>query len=580
MSDSKMVAPAAMKLVLLSPPAEPPVQLDPLQLVENRMLLCGNSGSGKSVAMRLLFESLAPQLPVWMIDVEGEWSSLRTHFNVAFIGPKTERVDAIADPRVAGDLARKLLELNCSAVLDLSELSLADQQRFFRLLIEATLAAPPSLWGQRLIMIDEAQQFAPESGEAAESRAALIDLMRRGRKRGCGAIVATQRLSGLAKGVIAETNNIMLGRFAQDVDLQRASSVLGFVGKSQWRSIRNLQPGMFMCLGAAFGSTEVIQFRTNPNTLTRAPKPGTRIELPKPSGKLQEIVGAFAGLVVESIEPEAQGAPGGARVERSEHLRQLDAALLELSKAQTELGAAQSRTKELREQVRAAVDLLARAISWGREHGPWSPEAEPVSIDRVGPQPGTKPSPEVKPTARRTRRSKTSTRPRAEPKTDMRGSARRILSALSLFPNGLTLARLACVTGLSVRGGNFSASMRELRDRTWIDGGGDMPLKITAAGSAALGEDIDTIPAAGPGRCAFWSGKLKTGPARTIMGVFVEHYLRDSTGTLTRAEIGERTGFATKGGAFNAAMRQLRDFDIIRGKADMRLNPDLMELRG
>lgn len=543
-----------MRPIVLTPPgAERVVDINPRKLIANRALAWGNSGSGKSVLMRLLFEAFAPQFPVLIIDAEGEWSSVRSHFNVALIGPRDDQVDAPADPRLAGDIALRLLGLNCSAVLDLSELVLAEQQRFVRLLLEGLIAAPSRLHGPRLIMIDEAQQFAPESGDA-ESRAAVVDLMRRGRKRGLGGLVATQRLSDLSKSVVAEANNRFVGRLAADVDLKRASELLGFTGRSQWPALRTLKPGEFFVTGPALDTTDVIRFRTNPKTITRAPEPGTRVELPVPSGKLQ-FLKAFGDLrsLDESERPmDQQSASSATRLadleSRCEDLQR------QLALAENERDSAKRRATEMLRVLQNAI-TDASAIT------------DPVSISSTRP---AAMEDQDKPAIKRSKKT-------ASTKNVMRPSSRRMLSALFLFPGGLSLPRLKTVTGLSTRGGNHNITMRECRTNAWIAESGGI-LKITDRGIAALGEDREVIPANGKDRVRFWREKLRSKSARRIMDFFVEQYGRDKTAVFSALDIGRHTGLVTRGGNYNSAMKELRDFDILRGKGSLRLNPDIMEL--
>ncbi len=213
-------------LLLSAPGAEPVVQLDPLKVVNDRLFVCSNSGGGKSHATRLLIEQAGQQMPVFVIDPEGEWSSVRAAIpGMALVGSLDGGAEAPADPRLARDLALRLLTLNCGAVLDLSDLKRDDQAAFVRLFLEGLLAAPAELCNQgrpRLVVIDEAHRFAPEDKGEAESRAAVIELMDSGRKRGLGGVLVTQRFAKVAKSAIGEANTLLIGRFAQDVDQRRA----------------------------------------------------------------------------------------------------------------------------------------------------------------------------------------------------------------------------------------------------------------------------------------------------------------------------------------------------------------------
>jgi DNA helicase HerA-like ATPase len=116
--------------------------------------------------------------------------------------------------------------------------------------------APRECWYPTLIVVDEAQVFAPAvAGEVSDevrraSLAAMTNLMCRGRKRGLAGVIATQRLAKLAKDVAAEASNFLMGRTFLDIDMARAADLLGMERK-QAEVIRDLARGEFLALGPA-----------------------------------------------------------------------------------------------------------------------------------------------------------------------------------------------------------------------------------------------------------------------------------------------------------------------------------------
>lgn len=103
------------------------------RLVETRLLLQANSGGGKSYALRKLCETTYGGPQQILIDVEGEFHSLREKYDYVLAGQKGG--DCPADCKSAAMLARRLLELNVSAIIDIYELG-AQRQRFVRLFLE------------------------------------------------------------------------------------------------------------------------------------------------------------------------------------------------------------------------------------------------------------------------------------------------------------------------------------------------------------------------------------------------------------------------------------------------------------
>jgi hypothetical protein len=218
------------------------------KLIATRLLINANSGAGKSWAIRRILEQSHGQVQQILIDLEGEFSTLREKFDYLLVGKDGE---IPANIRTAEILAKKLLELNVSTIIDLSELKHAERITFVKRFLDAMINSPKELWHPVLCVVDEAHIFCPESGKS-ESASAVIDLATRGRKRGFCAILATQRISKLSKDAVAELNNYAMGRTGLDIDMKRASEILGFTTKEATRSLRDLEAGEFLCFGSAF----------------------------------------------------------------------------------------------------------------------------------------------------------------------------------------------------------------------------------------------------------------------------------------------------------------------------------------
>jgi uncharacterized protein len=264
-------------------------------LVNTRLLVQANSGAGKSWLLRRLLEQSHGQVQHLVIDPEGEFASLRTRFD--YVLAARSGGDTSVDPRVAKLLARRLLELGASAILDIYELNPSERVRFVRYFLEALVDAPKELWHPALVVIDEAHVYCPEKGEA-ESADAVKALCARGRKRGFCAVLATQRLSKLAKDAAAETNNKLIGRASLDVDLERAGDELG-MSKADRQGLRQLEAGEFYAFGPAL-SRAVVRVQVGP-VLTEHPKAGSKLAgvVPPPSDKVRAMLPKLSDLPAE-----------------------------------------------------------------------------------------------------------------------------------------------------------------------------------------------------------------------------------------------------------------------------------------
>jgi hypothetical protein len=255
------------------------------ELLATRLLVQGNSGSGKSHLLRRLLEESAGMVQQIIIDPEGDFASLSDHFGHVVIDASAHSAAEIVA------LAARVREHRASVVLGLDGLDVELQIRCSAQFLNALFDAPREHWFPALVVVDEAQMFAPSaSGEMAEdtrrlSLGAMTNLMCRGRKRGLAGIVATQRLAKLAKNVAAEASNFLMGRTFLDIDMQRAADLLG-MERRQAEQIRDLERGRFLGLGPAI-TRRPVAIRIGPV------KSGSRVNasalVPLPSAAPEEM---------------------------------------------------------------------------------------------------------------------------------------------------------------------------------------------------------------------------------------------------------------------------------------------------
>lgn len=227
-----------------------PAEMDLEELLATRLLVQGNSGSGKSHLLRRLLEKSAPWVQQIIIDPEGDFVTLADHFGHVV-------VDAAAH-REAGlqQIAGRVRQHRVSVVLNLENLETENQMRHAAAFLGGLFEADRDVWYPVLVVVDEAQLFAPSSGGDVSDEArkaslgAMTNLMCRGRKRGLAGVIATQRLAKLAKNVAAEASNFLMGRTFLDIDMQRAADLLG-MDRKQAEQFRDLERGQFVALGPA-----------------------------------------------------------------------------------------------------------------------------------------------------------------------------------------------------------------------------------------------------------------------------------------------------------------------------------------
>lgn len=271
------------------------VSLDLDKAIESRILVQANSGGGKSYTIRRFIEQAFGHKQIIVIDPEGEFANMRSRFDFVYAGPGG---DAPVESRSAALLARRLLELKASAIIDLYELPPQERKHFVKLFLDSMVNAPKELWHDCFVVLDEAHIFAPEKDQS-ESLSAVIDMASRGRKRGYCLIPATQRPAKLNKDVAAECNNKLIGRASLDIDRKRAADELGFTSREEILSLRDLEPGEFYCFGPAIGR-EVVRTVIG-EVEVKPPKRGAaRGHVPTPSAKVKAILSQLTDLPAEA----------------------------------------------------------------------------------------------------------------------------------------------------------------------------------------------------------------------------------------------------------------------------------------
>jgi hypothetical protein len=277
------------------------VKIDVDKLVETRLLVQANSGGGKSRTLRRLFEQTYDHVQHIIIDWDGEFHTLREKYDYVLAAPHGG--DCVANLASAGLLARRLLELGVSTIVDISDLGPA-RIKFVQLFLESLMLAPRDLWHRVLIGIDEAHRFAPEepaNKDEVECCAAVVSLMADGRKRGFCGVLATQRISKLDKNAAAECNNLLIGRASLDLDIRRAAGIIGMSIKDARAALPHLRAGEFFVVGPAL--TPIVEcIRMGPVTTTH-PTAGSGGGPPTPPrAQVRAILAKLGDLPAEAAE--------------------------------------------------------------------------------------------------------------------------------------------------------------------------------------------------------------------------------------------------------------------------------------
>ena len=330
---SLLVTRVSVSIVIGSGPSGSAVEINIEELLATRLLVQGNSGSGKSHLLRRLLEESSALVQQIVIDPEGDFVTLSQPFGHLVIDGAAYGGGEILR------LAARVRKHRASVVLALDGLEIEAQMRCAAQFLAGLFDAPRDQWYPALVVVDEAQLFAPAAaGEVSDearrvSLAAMTNLMCRGRKRGLAGVIATQRLAKLAKNVAAEASNFLMGRTFLDIDMARAADLLG-MERRQAEQIRDLERGHFLGLGPAISRRPVPLKIGSVKTASRGashglmPMPGT------PANELQEL------LLPDFLDDAAMKTPETRPIDAEILLDQIAANHLALGNATAEPGTA------------------------------------------------------------------------------------------------------------------------------------------------------------------------------------------------------------------------------------------------
>lgn len=556
------------------------VKIDVPRLVETRALITATSGAGKSWLLRRLLEQTHGHVQQIVIDPEDEFSTLREKYDYVLAG--RHGGDCPADVRSAELLAKKLLELGVSAIIGIYELQAHDRIRFVRLFLESLVNSPKELWHPCLVVIDEAHIFAPQVGDA-ESTAAVIDLMSRGRKRGFCGVPATQRLSKLHKDVAAEAGNVIVGRSTLDVDVKRAADSLGFSGRDDQSRIRALDTGHFFVYGPAL-TREVTQVRVG-SVDTTHPRAGQRAAAPAPpQGTIKAVLAELADLPAEAqkkaqteeefrgeikrLEKELRSAKSGApmadpaaietafrhgaesvKKELGSKLRSyhsvVDKTLRDAKDVfRRAFGALSEKAEELQGMEMPEVPDLGVAIAEARE----MPASPPATIGTVAPR-ATSPRPMAPATG-----------------STLKGPEQRILDAIawldSIGVDSPQQVAVAFLAGYTYGGGAYNNPRGALRVQGHVEYVGSDQIRLTDSGRGLARFPETALDAAELHRRVL---ERLPGPERKILEVLIASYPK----ALANDELAQRSGYTPNGGAYNNPRGRLRTLGLIDYQSGM-----------
>lgn len=550
----------------------------PEEVVTETIAILGKRGVGKTTTARVLTEQLiSAGLPVVVLDPTGVWWGLRSsadgqHDGLPVVIFGGDHADVPLEPSAGALIADVIVDERISALLDLSHLSKTAMRTFTATFLEHLYRRNRD---PLHLVLDEADLFAPQRLPAGAERllGAMDDIVRRGRVRGLGVTMITQRPQVLNKDVLSQVEVLIALRMVGTRDVAAIDDWIRLhADEDEAKTVKASLPSL--PVGTAWvwspgwlGLLERVEIPT-PVTYdsSATPKPGQRrtpvkrmaeIDLAALGVRIQETMTRVAEndprtlrATIARLEKDLRTRPEPAPAEpRVVEVRVVDDDTISRLRAVAEalsddLAAVVSTAEQTRDQVGSVLAALATV----RSEKP--PVAAPATPPAATPQQRPTPTLPV-------------VRDRSLPKAE-----RLILSVLTRHGNRTTV-QVAIGSGYSHKSGGFRNALSSLRTAGYIDGRGDV--SITDAGRDALAT-VEPLPTGSELRHWWMANKLGKAE-RLILEVLAAAWPAE----IPTEHIAELADYSPTSGGFRNALSRLRSLELAAGRGALTINPDLVD---
>ena len=195
------------------------LDLDLEGIIGQCVAILGIRGSGKSNTAGVIFEELLRhRYPMSIVDIEGEYFGLKEKYEVLVVGTG-DGVEIEIDADCAGEIAQVSMEENVPVVLDLSGFLSDERTQLLKAYLSSLWNLAGTLRRPYIIGIEEAHEFIPQ-GVKTELKEMIARIALRGRKRGLGGIIVSQRSAKVDKDVLSQAGILFLHRVVHEVDMR------------------------------------------------------------------------------------------------------------------------------------------------------------------------------------------------------------------------------------------------------------------------------------------------------------------------------------------------------------------------
>jgi hypothetical protein len=217
------------------------LELSISDVIGQRIAVLGISGSGKTNTVAVLAEEMLPHLPMTIVDVESEYFGLKECYDLLVAG-RSEHAEVPLFVENASAIAEMSIRRGISVILDLSEYDQDEMQAILLAYFEHLWKCSTELKTPYEIVIEESHEFVPQSVRTP-LKTVLTRFALRGRKRGVGVILASQRSAKVEKDLLTQANLLFLQNVVHPTDLSVYKDLIPLPAKDVEAQARELVPG-------------------------------------------------------------------------------------------------------------------------------------------------------------------------------------------------------------------------------------------------------------------------------------------------------------------------------------------------
>lgn len=265
----------------------------PLDFVAMTAVILARKGSGKTYTSAVLTEEmLKASQQVVIVDPVGVWWGLKSSadgkaagFPIAVFGG--DHADIDLEPGSGQIIAEAVVGHGFSCILDLSLMTKGEMARFSAPFLENMYRLNRN---SMHLVIDEADAFAPQRTfgvDDAKMLGAMQSIVRRGRARGIGVTMITQRPQVLNKDVLTQADVLIALRLSHNKDIDAIEEWVNVhaeprEAKAMVESLPSMPTGTAWVWGPMLNIFEKVQIRRRTTFDSSAtPKPGEKTVAPR-----------------------------------------------------------------------------------------------------------------------------------------------------------------------------------------------------------------------------------------------------------------------------------------------------------